>query len=404
MAENASSVKTADERINAPISRGELERRWKAARAEMSARGLGALVMQNTNDWLGGYVKWFTDVPAQNGYPRTVIFHADGLMSVIEMGPFGGRREAKGDDPLHPGVGEFLHTPSFFSIAYTGEYDADLAVDVLKRRNYAKVGLVGPGALPNAFLRKLTGALGNTAFEDATDFVDRLKAIKSEEEQEAIRATARMQDATFEKILAYAKPGMRDIDVVSFAQHTSQVVGSEQGIFLGFSAPVGRRAGFIGRHFQGRRIAEGDHMSVLIENNGPGGFYCEIARTMVFGKASQELLDGFAAVKEAQDHTLALLKPGAQPAEIAAAHDDFMRKRGLPPEIRLYSHGQGYDMVERPLIRRDETMAIEAGMNLAVHPGYETPSIFAVICDNYIVDEAGPGACLHDIPKRIFEL
>jgi hypothetical protein len=55
------------------------------------------------------------------------------------------------------------------------------------------------------------------------------------------------------------------------------------------------------------------------------------------------------------------------------------KKHGLPPELRLYAHGQGYDIVERPLIRRDETMAIETGMNLAVHPGYETASIFAVL-------------------------
>jgi Xaa-Pro aminopeptidase len=83
---------------------------------------------------------------------------------------------------------------------------------------------------------------------------------------------------------------------------------------------------------QGRTIEAGDHFSLLIEINGPGGFYTEIARTMVFGKASSELLEGFAAVKEAQDHTLSLLRPGADPAAIAASHDDFMRARGLPPE------------------------------------------------------------------------
>jgi Xaa-Pro aminopeptidase len=61
-------------------------------------------------------------------------------------------------------------------------------------------------------------------------------------------------------------------------------------------------------------------------------------------------------------------------------------------------------MVERPLIRSDETIKIEAGMNLAVHPGYETPSMFAVICDNYIVGTEGVGACLHRTPKQIFEI
>jgi Xaa-Pro aminopeptidase len=155
---------------------------------------------------------------------------------------------------------------------------------------------------------------------------------------------------------------------------------------------------------QGRTLKEGDHLSLLIEINGPGGFYTEIARTIVLGKASNELKDGFEAVREAQDFSLSLIKPGASCRDIHLAHNAYMEKHNLPPELRLYAHGQGYDMVERPLIRSDETMTIEAGMNLAVHPGYETPSIFAVICDNYIVESDGPGACLHRTPKQIFEI
>ena len=54
------------ERVATRISLSELERRWAAVRREMAARGIDALVMQNASDWLGGYVKWFTDVPAHN--------------------------------------------------------------------------------------------------------------------------------------------------------------------------------------------------------------------------------------------------------------------------------------------------------------------------------------------------
>ena len=61
-------------------------------------------------------------------------------------------------------------------------------------------------------------------------------------------------------------------------------------------------------------------------------------------------------------------------------------------------------MVERPLIREDETMRLEAGMNLAVHPGYESVSQWAVICDNYLVETAGVSDCLHRTEKKIFEV
>jgi Xaa-Pro aminopeptidase len=211
-----------------------------------------------------------------------------------------------------------------------------------------------------------------------------------------------VQDQVFAAVLATIKPGISDIDVTALAQHEGQIRGSEQGIFLGCSARLGHASSFVPRHLQGRTIAAGEHFALLIEINGPGGFYTEIARTIVLGRASNELLEGFAAVREAQTHTLSLIRPGARPADIAAAHADYMRARGLPPELRLYSHGQGHDMVERPLIRRDETMPIAERMCLAVHPGYETPSLFAVICDNYMVGADGAGDCLHSTEKRVF--
>ena len=60
-------------RLNTPISTAELERRWKAVRAAMEAAGIDAPLMQNNNDHMGGAVKYFTDVPATNGYAATTF-------------------------------------------------------------------------------------------------------------------------------------------------------------------------------------------------------------------------------------------------------------------------------------------------------------------------------------------
>ena len=67
----------ADIRIRTRISTGELERRWGAVRQAMKERGLDFLIMQGYTDILGGYIKWFTDLPALNNYTTTVIFARD---------------------------------------------------------------------------------------------------------------------------------------------------------------------------------------------------------------------------------------------------------------------------------------------------------------------------------------
>jgi Xaa-Pro aminopeptidase len=391
------------ERVATRISLSELERRWAAVRREMAARGIDALVMQNASDWLGGYVKWFTDVPAHNDYPRTVIFHRDDLMTLVEMGATGRREKLGGKDVNNPGIGEIIYSPSFFSIAYTHDYDPVLVAGELKHRGYKTIGLVGRGALPCGLVDAIRDTV-SAALVDASDLVDRIKAIKSPEEIALLQATAAMQDAVFAKVVAAIKPGMRDCDLGAIAQYEGQLLGSEQGIFRGSSEPVGRPAILRGRHFQDRVLRKGDYISLLIENNGRGGYYTELARTMVLGKASSELRDAFAVVCEAQKHTVSKLKPGASCPDIYAAHNAFMKSRGAPPEQRLYGHSQGYDMVERPLLRNDESIPIAADMCMAVHPGFFTKTNFVFICDNFLIRPDGSVEYMHKAEQKIYEV
>src|SRR5215475_15557902 len=99
------------ERLNTPISTAELQRRWQAVRGAMAQHKIDVLVMQNNNDHMGGYVRWFTDMPATNGYPNTVIFPADDDMTVVMQGPFNG--DGKPDPSVWRGVKRILTTPSY---------------------------------------------------------------------------------------------------------------------------------------------------------------------------------------------------------------------------------------------------------------------------------------------------
>lgn len=389
---------------NSPITDAEMERRWAVARGVMEENGLDALLMQAREDWIGGYVRWFTDIPANNGYPRTVVFFKDRPMTVIEMGPFDGERSLPGNDPVNRGVGRILNTPSFFSVNYTIDYDAELLLAALKDAGAGRIGLLAPGALPHSMMKMLQGAEASFDLVDATDVLDAAKAPKSAEEIALIRDTAALQDKVFAEVCDFIRPGVTDRAVAAHAEAVGRRLGSDQGIHLGLSARMGEPSRFMPSHFRTREIGADDHMSLLIEINGPGGLYLEIARTMVLGRASDHLLQGFENVRAAQAHTLSLIRSGARPAEIAAAHDTWMQARGLPSETRLYAHGQGCEMVERPLIRRDETMPLAENMCLAVHPGYDDGEMFAVICDNYLVTADGVSDCLHKTEKKIFEL
>ncbi len=388
------------QRLVTSISDAELERRWGLVRNMMREQKIDYLIARNDEEFLGGYVKWFTDVPARHSYPYTVIFPVDEEMTLVSPGAF------QPGDPGPPpwavrGVKGRLGAPYFPSAHYTSEYDAELAVGVLKEKKGATIGLVGKSYIPMNFFEYLSKHLPGAKFVDATDRVDHLKVPKSPEEIELIKGTAALQDAAMEHLRKTIRPGMRDFEVYAEALYHTTLSGSERQLILVSSGPKGTAVPFAPRHFQNRTIREGDQVSVLIEVNGPGGLYSELGRVFSLGKPSQELQDAWATAVEAQQVSLRMLKPGAVCKEVWDANNAFLEKKGYFVERRLYAHGQGYDLVERPLIRFDEPMKIEAGMNLTVHPNAITKTVWAGVTDNYIVTENGLSPCIHKTPKEI---
>src|SRR5215470_10949222 len=200
------------ERLQTPISTAELQRRWAAVRAAMEREQVDVLLMQNNNDHMGGYVKYFTDLPATNGFPLTVVFPRDDLMTMISQGPFGGvAHPAVNADGMRRGVKQWLTTPSFVSCNYTAPYDPELAAKALSPYAGGTIGLVGTAQMSFALVDYLQkGRFSNARFVEATDLVDKIKAVKSAEEQELIRRAAAMQDGAMRAAFAAIEPGMRD--------------------------------------------------------------------------------------------------------------------------------------------------------------------------------------------------
>ena len=257
------------ERLTTCISTAELERRWNAARQMMDDQKIDFLLMRNDEEFLGGYVKWFTDFSARYSYPFTVIFPADDEMTLISSS---GNPPA---DPFPPkwaarGVKRRLGAPYFPSIYYTGTYDAELAVGVLGEKKQSTIGLVGSSFMPVNFFEYLRRYLPESNFVDATDQIDQIKTIKSPEEIELIKRTAKLQDMVIEHIKKSIRPGRRDFEILAEAQYSAVMHGSERQLIMVGSGPPGRPVVFRDRHFQNRLIREGDQVAVLVEVNGPG--------------------------------------------------------------------------------------------------------------------------------------
>ena len=237
-------MQTRSTRTLNSVSQEEMHRRWALVRGAMRARRLDALVVQNSSDWVGGYIRWFSNQPATNGYPNSVVFPLEGGMSFIEQGPFGGLKQSSPDELAATGIARRLTTPSYPSVGYSGAYDAEIAAAELARLGAKAVGFVAPASMYHSFGHALSEALRGAEVVDATDSIDRIKAIKSTEERSLIREVAAIRTKSCDASREFIRPGLKDFEIAAYAQYVGQQLGSEQGIFLCSSAPWGHAANF----------------------------------------------------------------------------------------------------------------------------------------------------------------
>jgi Xaa-Pro aminopeptidase len=385
------------------VSRGELNRRVGLIQAHLAERNLDALVAVGLDADLSGTTRWLTDTPVT--YRKVVIVYPRDLMTVVDHGPMGLVRLADGQDPEYPNVGEIVTVSEFGSVHYTQRQSAEQVVRVLHHRGVQAVGLVNPLTMPSGFRDVLSAGLGTEiTLHDETAFLDRAKAIKSPEEISKLEAAAALQDEILTATLAYIRPGIAEYEVSAFVTYEARRRGGDHGIALFGSNTAGRGPAFMRSSDKGaRRIEAGDAMTLLIETGSPDGYVCELGRNAVLGRVAPEQQALHDLLVEAQAFSHALIRPGVAASEIAVAHDRFMIEHGLQPERRLYAHGQGYDLIERPLIRADENMLIEAGMHLAVHPAGVRDGYFGFVCDNVLVEVNGVRA-LHASPRCVYEI
>ena len=71
-----------EDRRRYSLSQQELKRRWEAVRERMAAKEIDYLVFQSQQRYVGGYFRWFTDIPGVN-FHITGIFPLDDDMTII---------------------------------------------------------------------------------------------------------------------------------------------------------------------------------------------------------------------------------------------------------------------------------------------------------------------------------
>jgi len=373
------------------VSRHELERRWSAVRQSMAAQGTDYLVIQSQQRFVGGYFRWFTDIPGTN-FNITAIFPLDDDMTIISHGP------SEPASPIHPpewalrGVKERINTPAWPNVWWEDSWDPGKAAEVIMRKKPKTVGLVGMGNMSASFYENLQKGLPGVSITNATELVDRIRMVKSEEELQLHREAAYMHERSYEIAKRAIKPGKTVFEVQSEIRIAQILEGSEeQQLGIIFDQPDASKLSQLswGNTYIRRTFKKGDVVNLLMESSIAGGYWYDLRRFLCFGSVPQKLQEAMEIAKEARSIMEINCKPDLLPGVALAASDEFLKSKGCPAEHRVGGHGQGLDLVERPVFHREEPAKLEEGMVVSLHPTAETKHALACLADTYVITNSG---------------
>jgi len=225
--------------------------------------------------------------------------------------------------------------------------------------------------------RGIMNALPHATFVDAWPVTAGCRRIKSAAELALMRLANQTTLAVYEAVWKALAPGMTGDDItalVTLAYARTGLRGSaDVNIGPAAASPHGSDAP--------QRLTEG---TPVIFDGGcrADGYTSDITRTVVLGKAGDDVRRVFDVVLKAQTSALRAARPGVAMEALDAAARRRIVDAGYGPDYTYFSHrlghGIGMDMHEWDYLVRGNTRLLEPGMTFSNEPGIYLPGRFGV--------------------------
>ena len=220
--------------------------------------------------------------------------------------------------------------------------------------------------------------------------IDLCKSRKDEEEREALRHAARINDLAVEFGIQHIDPKLDELTLSDMIEAFFEEHGAVQDIQLQYVCYGKNAAEPHHGAVAGEMLQEGD--AVLFDLWAPiNHYWCDMTRTVFYKSVSDEHRKIYEIVKKAQQAAIDFVKPGVKMSEIDAAARKVIEDAGYGEYfITRTGHGAGMTVHEPPEASPSCDMIAEEGMCFSIEPGiYLKDDIGVRIEDLVIVTKNG---------------
>ncbi|MGH7659968.1 MAG: M24 family metallopeptidase [Vulcanimicrobiaceae bacterium] len=382
----------AEKELFFPVT--EFKDRLSAVRAEMSKRGLDALLVNTPENilYLTGY-----QTPGYYMYQCVLVTMKHDPVLLIRNGEFG----------------NFL-TFSWLDECATYFDDEDPVETTLN--TIAEYGVTGGNIgvemrswflTPYAF-QQLEKRNSNLKWTDASGTVEACRLRKSAREVEFIRAAAKAAEAGMRAAIDAVDVGKTDRDV-SAALHAAMISAGSEYPGMGPFVAVGKRSAMMHGIWGGYPIEAGQTINLEIGASVHRYGGC-LMRSVSVGKPSAEVEKIAVAVESANRRLIEGVRPGAMTADLHGAVGDELASHGFdqnrkgrrcgyslglafPPD---WGEGHILSVIDKPNVKLEPGMVLHLPLSLRIFP-----RVASAFSETVLVTEKGHEV-LTNFDRRLF--
>ena len=197
--------------------------------------------------------------------------------------------------------------------------------------------------------------------------VKRLRAVKDEEELDAVRRAARILMDAFDRLAGEDVVGLTEAEVAWWMERAIREEGAH-AIAFDVIVASGPNASVPHHHPGSRTIETGE--TVIVDAGAQVDGYCsDCTRTFATGPLSEELQRAYAVCRTAQEQALDAVRPGKGARELDAIARRTIEASGMADVLHGLGHGVGREIHEAPRLADTSEETVEAGNVVTVEPG-----------------------------------
>jgi len=239
---------------------------------------------------------------------------------------------------------------------------------------------------------RLRAALPDVEFVDVSGELYPIRTVKSAEEVEVQRASARIAAAGYKAICDNVRPGMYESEVVALLERAMMRAGAEESFALitsgRFSIVDNDLPALHNIAAFNRQIEHGDVVAVEITPRYCG-YWSQIVRTVCVGELNKDADEIRGIVVGAIDAAKPLLRAGVRVCDVVSKMREFTEAAGYL-FVMPCGHITGVDLAEEDLTEQNERQ-LEAGTLVVLHPTVITDKMDTSIFwgESYIITKDG---------------